>query len=388
MRITSLNDCYCPTCFNYVKGVNSVSETAICLACHDFDKYEPKDIEQSCNNCVDAHTDCVAVHPVCCNPEGTRDSWRDARYTNTDPKSRIYDTVTGLCVETSPECSTDKCLDTGVKELKSILDKEVIKLLSKPINESEKKEVIELLQDTLSDLYPIKCKTCPHECDGSDMSVEDCTRDSTMSSDPIPDRCRTCYDRMAGRCDCSDSTVAACDAYIASLEVDARKLRDTPKSDTSVPYQEVPYRCETCTKRGDGCARSDQEVEECDQRARVQVYSLTQEPSHYPTLSEAGKEQAQRLIDDFKVAMTKAANEALSSLYTDIVPHIESDACNYRNSMIAAFQGYQEDRHEHDFRKIRAKLLEEHRDEIIKDLNQDLVKKIEELESIIRDMNK
>ena len=102
----------------------------------------------------------------------------------------------------------------------------------------------------------------------------------------------------------------------------------------------------------------------------------------YPTLSEAGKEEAQNLVDDFIKVLTKAAEEAISRLYTDLTPHIESDSwTNYRNDMMAGFKDYGNRmvQGEHDFKEIRQAIYKEFRKDIIKDLNQDLVKENEDL---------
>jgi len=102
----------------------------------------------------------------------------------------------------------------------------------------------------------------------------------------------------------------------------------------------------------------------------------------YPELPDAGKEEAQALIDGFKAKLMQAAQEVISVLYTDVAIHIESDSWqNYRNAMMDGFKNYN-NRHvqgEFDFKKIRRAIYEEFRDEIIEDLNQDMVEEIESL---------
>ncbi len=101
----------------------------------------------------------------------------------------------------------------------------------------------------------------------------------------------------------------------------------------------------------------------------------------YPELSEDGQNQAQALIDTFKIEMRKAADEILGQLYINIIPHIESDAwTNYRNDIMSGFRGYDKCHNEHNFKAIRAEIFKEHREEIIKDLDQDNLAKIKELE--------
>jgi hypothetical protein len=61
----------------------------------------------------------------------------------------------------------------------------------------------------------------------------------------------------------------------------------------------------------------------------------------FPALSEEGKEQAARLIEDFKKAMANAAEEALASLYSDVMPYIEGDSwSNFRRDAINQLKGY------------------------------------------------
>jgi hypothetical protein len=107
----------------------------------------------------------------------------------------------------------------------------------------------------------------------------------------------------------------------------------------------------------------------------------------FPALSEEGQEQAARLIEDFKKAMANAAEEALASLYSDVMPYIEGDSwSNFRRDAINQLKGYNREKEirPYDFRKIRAKMLEEHREEIIGDLNADLLAEVEDLRSRIQ----
>jgi hypothetical protein len=107
----------------------------------------------------------------------------------------------------------------------------------------------------------------------------------------------------------------------------------------------------------------------------------------FPALSEEGQEQAARLIEDFKKAMANAAEEALASLYSDVMPYIEGDSwSNFRRDAINQLKGYNREKEirPYDFSKIRAKMLEEHREEIIGDLNADLLAEVEDLRSRIQ----
>ena len=118
---------------------------------------------------------------------------------------------------------------------------------------------------------------------------------------------------------------------------------------------------------------------------------MNQEFPLSPTLSEAGAEEAQALIDDFKVQITKAAEEAVSKLYTDVAPHIESDSwTNYRNELMEGFKNYDNRKiqGEFDFKAIRKQIYIDFREDIIADLNQDLVEEIESLKNTIEIMRR
>jgi len=103
----------------------------------------------------------------------------------------------------------------------------------------------------------------------------------------------------------------------------------------------------------------------------------------YPLLADPGAKEAVELIEDFKKKLVSAAEEAISNLYCDIVPHIESDSwMNYRNDLMSGFRNYgnRKIQGQHDFKAIRAQIYIEFRDDIIADLNQDHLEKIKELE--------
>lgn len=105
----------------------------------------------------------------------------------------------------------------------------------------------------------------------------------------------------------------------------------------------------------------------------------------YPQLPKSGEEEAIRLIEQFKINLKKAAEEAISDLYVDIMPHIESDTWgNYRQFIVDGLSNYQNKiKSPYDYKKIRQVIYEEHKEEIIKDLNQDLLEEIKELKKII-----
>ena len=105
----------------------------------------------------------------------------------------------------------------------------------------------------------------------------------------------------------------------------------------------------------------------------------------YPELSEQGAKQAVELIEKFKtelsISAAKIAEEAISGLYTELMPFIESDSwSNFKTSIVNSLSNYDnKDIYPYDFQRIRAAIFKQHKDEILKDLNQDLVKENEML---------
>ena len=105
----------------------------------------------------------------------------------------------------------------------------------------------------------------------------------------------------------------------------------------------------------------------------------------YPELTEQGKKEAQRIMDSFKPMITKLVEDILSDLYADVVYHVESDSwTNYRNALMDGFKGYSNRNHKHDFAELRKAIYENHKEQIVEDLNQDLVEEIENLKQQIK----
>lgn len=107
----------------------------------------------------------------------------------------------------------------------------------------------------------------------------------------------------------------------------------------------------------------------------------------YPELKEPGAEEAQGLVDRFKEQLKKAADEVLGRLYCDVVVHIESDSwINFRNDIMDGFKNYNNKKvqGEFDFAEIRKSIYKEYREELIVDLNQDLVKEVEDLKGQLK----
>ena len=109
--------------------------------------------------------------------------------------------------------------------------------------------------------------------------------------------------------------------------------------------------------------------------------------SIHPELTEEAAIAAQNLIERFKRQLKKDAentiDEVLGRYYSDLVFWIESDSwSNFRSQIVDAICNYPkfEEQAPYDGAKIRQAIFREYRDEIIEDLNQDNLKKIEELE--------
>ena len=105
----------------------------------------------------------------------------------------------------------------------------------------------------------------------------------------------------------------------------------------------------------------------------------------YPELTEQGEKEAQQIMDAFKPKILALCEEVLGDLYTDVSMHVSSDHwCNYRNQMMDGFRGYKTGHHEHDFKELRQSIYRNHKDDIVKDLNQDLVEEVEQLKEEIK----
>lgn len=113
---------------------------------------------------------------------------------------------------------------------------------------------------------------------------------------------------------------------------------------------------------------------------------MSKEYPLFPDLSETAALEAQALINKFKELMRKAADEVIGELYCDVVPYIESDSwTNFKNDMLDGFKDYNNKKiqGEYDFKELRQAIYKNHKDEIIKDLNQDLVDEIKRQQDLI-----
>ena len=111
----------------------------------------------------------------------------------------------------------------------------------------------------------------------------------------------------------------------------------------------------------------------------------------YPELTEQGKEEAQKIMDSFKPRLAKLLDEVMSDLYTDVSYYIDSDHwTNYRNALMDGFKGYNHGKanHEYDYKELRQAIYKNHKEEIVKDLNQDLIEENEKLKAQIEQLQK
>lgn len=113
---------------------------------------------------------------------------------------------------------------------------------------------------------------------------------------------------------------------------------------------------------------------------------MSEEYPLYPELTEQGKEEAQKVMDSFKPRLKKLMDEVLGDLYTDVSYYVDSDHwTNYRNALMDGFKGYGGGKanHQYDYKELRQAIYQNHKDEIVADLNQDLVEENERLKAQI-----
>ena len=113
----------------------------------------------------------------------------------------------------------------------------------------------------------------------------------------------------------------------------------------------------------------------------------------YPTLTEQGETEAQQIMDAFKERFKDAAsgiiNDIMGDIYCDVVPHIGSDSwTNYCNHIMSGFRGYKTEcgNHAIQFKELRQAIYKNNKEEIVRDLNQDLVEQVEKLEKQIESL--
>jgi len=116
---------------------------------------------------------------------------------------------------------------------------------------------------------------------------------------------------------------------------------------------------------------------------------MSEEYPLYPELTEQGKIEAQKIMDSFKPKLAKLLDEVMGDLYTDVSYYVDSDHwTNYRNALMDGLKGYGggKPNHEHDYKELRQAIYENHKEEIINDLNQDLIKENEKLREYVEQL--
>jgi hypothetical protein len=110
----------------------------------------------------------------------------------------------------------------------------------------------------------------------------------------------------------------------------------------------------------------------------------------FPELTEEGKREAQNLMNRFeqmlKVKAVEIIEKITTEFYCDILNDIESDHWqNFRTKILSGLCHYSNSKKNasYDFERIRRAIYNEHREEINKDLNQDLLKENVELKKTI-----
>jgi len=114
---------------------------------------------------------------------------------------------------------------------------------------------------------------------------------------------------------------------------------------------------------------------------------MSEEYPLYPSLTEQGEEEAQKIMDSFKPKLARVMKDVLDDLYTDVAYYIESDSwVNYRNALMDGFKGYTGGKanHAYDYKELRQAIYDNHKDEIVKDLNQDLVEENQQLKDQVK----
>ncbi len=118
----------------------------------------------------------------------------------------------------------------------------------------------------------------------------------------------------------------------------------------------------------------------------IKEYLILDEYHLFPELTEQGKAEAQNLMSVFESKLKDAAIEIIQGIttdfYCDILNEIESDHwTNYRTKIVNGLCDYsnQSKHGSYDFDRIRRAIYESNKEEIDKDLNQDLLLKIKEL---------
>jgi hypothetical protein len=103
---------------------------------------------------------------------------------------------------------------------------------------------------------------------------------------------------------------------------------------------------------------------------------MTEAELKWPQMTEEQLSLCERLIEKFKGQLKSAAEDALSTVYVDVMPHIESDTfLNFKSQAMSVIRGYATKdaltAGDYSGQHIRAKIFEEHKNELVELINQD-----------------
>lgn len=104
--------------------------------------------------------------------------------------------------------------------------------------------------------------------------------------------------------------------------------------------------------------------------------------------AEKLKEDTESALNSFRLSMQKIADECISKVYCDVLPHIETDAwTNYREQIrIELAHEYKYSSFKNPWAKdLRRAILVENRDELVNLLNADLLERIKVLEDRVNE---
>jgi len=106
----------------------------------------------------------------------------------------------------------------------------------------------------------------------------------------------------------------------------------------------------------------------------------------YPDLPEEAQEQMVERLEDYgfeiKRKIDGATNEVLNDFYSNLIDWIEGDAWeNFRQTIVDGLCNYNNRKlqSKYDYDKIRRRIFEEYKDEIVADMNQDYLEENEKL---------
>lgn len=92
----------------------------------------------------------------------------------------------------------------------------------------------------------------------------------------------------------------------------------------------------------------------------------------YPDLSEEAENRAVEAMKRFHADLKKVADRAMDEIYLDIASHVKSDSwTNFRNSIWEFVLGYKT-LGKHEARRLRDRIFEENREQILKEIGEDL----------------